>query len=67
MPSVEAMPTIRLYNEFVDSTTTLTDPLWHASVSTLGWRVDSRLAPSAPGTRRNRPPTESEWPPSHKL
>ena len=35
--------TTSMYNEFGDSTTTLTDPLWHASVSTLGWRVDSRL------------------------
>lgn len=34
--------TTSMYNEFGDSTTTLTDPLWHASVSTLGWRVDSR-------------------------
>ncbi|ANG91063.1 autotransporter domain-containing protein [Enterobacteriaceae bacterium 155047] len=33
-----------LYNEFGDNvnTATLTDPLWHASVSTLGWRVDSQ-------------------------
>lgn len=32
-----------MWNEFGDSVTTasLTDPLWHASVSTLGWRVDS--------------------------
>lgn len=34
--------TTSMYNEFGDSTTTLADPLWHASVSTLGWRVDSR-------------------------
>lgn len=34
--------TTSMYNEFGDSTTTLVDPLWHASVSTLGWRVDSR-------------------------
>ena len=34
-----------LYNEFGDNATTssLTDPLWHASVSTLGWRVNTRL------------------------
>lgn len=32
-----------MWNEFGDvaSTASLTDPLWHASVSTLGWRVDS--------------------------
>ncbi|MEX3020435.1 autotransporter domain-containing protein [Kluyvera sp. STS39-E] len=32
-----------MWNEFGDpvTTTSLTDPLWHASVSTLGWRVDS--------------------------
>ena len=30
--------TTSMYNEFGDSTTTLADPLWHASVSTLGWR-----------------------------
>ncbi len=33
--------TTSMYNEFGDSTTTLTDPLWHASVVALGWRVDS--------------------------
>lgn len=34
-----------MWNEFGDSetsTTALTDPLWHASVSTLGWRLDSQ-------------------------
>ena len=38
------------YNEFGDSATsvTQTDPLWHASVSTLGWRVDSRLGDLRP-------------------
>ena len=32
-----------MWNEFGDvaSTASFTDPLWHASVSTLGWRVDS--------------------------
>ncbi|STJ77901.1 lipase [Escherichia coli] len=40
--------TTSMYNEFGDSTTTLTDPLWHASVSTLGWRVDSRLGDLRP-------------------
>lgn len=43
--------TTSMYNEFGDSTTTLTDPLWHASVSTLGWRVDSGLAISDPGRK----------------
>ena len=40
--------TTSMYNEFGDSTTTLADPLWHASVSTLGWRVDSRLGDLRP-------------------
>ena len=40
--------TTSMYNEFGDSTTTLTDPLWHASVSSLGWRVDSRLGDLRP-------------------
>ena len=40
--------TISMYNEFGDSNATLTDPLWHASVSTLGWRVDSRLGDFRP-------------------
>lgn len=40
--------TTSMYNEFSDSTTTLADPLWHASVSTLGWRVDSRLGDLRP-------------------
>lgn len=43
--------TTSMYNEFGDSTTTLTDPLWHASVSTLGWRVDSRLGDLLPGRK----------------
>ena len=32
-----------MWNESGDTitTTSLTDPLWHASVSTLGWRLDS--------------------------
>lgn len=39
-----------MYNEFGDSATTqsLTDPLWHASVSSLGWRVDSRFGDLRP-------------------
>lgn len=34
-----------VWNEFGDSgtsTTALTDPMWHASISTLGWRFDSQ-------------------------
>lgn len=39
-----------MYNEFGDSVTTqsLTDPLWHASVSTLGWRVDTHVGDIRP-------------------
>ena len=42
--------TPNMYNEFGDSVNTqsLTDPLWHASVSTLGWRVDTRLGDVRP-------------------
>ena len=38
------------YNEFGDSATsvTQTDPLWHASVSTLGWRVNSQFGDVRP-------------------
>lgn len=34
-----------MYNEFGDSATTMqySDPLWHASISSFGWRVDSRI------------------------
>lgn len=37
--------TTSIYNEFGDSATTTeySDALWHASVSSLGWRVDSRV------------------------
>ncbi|MGY5954864.1 autotransporter domain-containing protein [Kosakonia sp. BK9b] len=37
--------TTSMYNEFGDSATNAqySDPLWHASVSSLGWRVDSRV------------------------
>ena len=37
--------TTSTYNEFGDSATSITptDPLWHASVSTLGWRVNSQF------------------------
>ncbi|MCI1900210.1 MAG: autotransporter domain-containing protein [Enterobacter sp.] len=39
-----------LYNEFGDkgNSSTLTDPLWHASVSTLGWRVDTHVGDLRP-------------------
>ena len=42
--------TQRMYHEFGDngSSTSLTDPLWHASVSTLGWRVDPRVGDLRP-------------------
>lgn len=39
-----------MYNEFGDSATTMqySDPLWHASVSSLGWRLDSRFGDLRP-------------------
>ncbi len=42
--------TSSMYNEYGDSATTLalTDPLWHASVSTLGWRVNSQFGDVRP-------------------
>ncbi len=42
--------TTSMYNEFGDSATTTqySDPLWHASVSSLGWRVDSRIGDLRP-------------------
>ena len=42
--------TTSMYNEFGDSVTAqpYDDPLWHASVSSLGWRVDSRLGDVRP-------------------
>ncbi|WP_342323112.1 autotransporter outer membrane beta-barrel domain-containing protein [Kosakonia sp. BYX6] len=42
--------TTSMYNEFGDSATTVqySDPLWHASVSSLGWRVDSRFGDLRP-------------------
>ncbi|STG51030.1 lipase [Escherichia coli] len=44
--------TTSMYNEFGDSTTTLADPLWHASVSTLGWACwTPGLAISDPGRK----------------
>lgn len=42
--------TTSMYNEFGDSATTAqySDPLWHASISSLGWRVDSRFGDLRP-------------------
>ncbi len=42
--------TTSMYNEYGDSATNVhyNDPLWHASVSSLGWRVDSRLGELRP-------------------
>ena len=73
--------TTSMYNEFGDSTTTLADPLWHASVSTLGWRVTTPgLAIFDPGRksaitsnlarisgRRNRPEPDDGDKPERQL
>lgn len=41
--------TTSIYNEYGDSVTSQTpDPLWHASVSTLGWRVNSQFGDVRP-------------------
>lgn len=41
--------TTSIYNEFGDSVANpSSDPLWHASVSTLGWRVDSQFGDVRP-------------------
>ena len=42
--------TTSTYNEFGDSATSVTqnDPLWHASVSSLGWRVNSQFGDVRP-------------------
>ncbi|MCO7988382.1 autotransporter outer membrane beta-barrel domain-containing protein [Escherichia fergusonii] len=37
-----------VYNKFGDSAIVQTDPLWHASVSTLGWRVNSQYGDLRP-------------------
>ncbi|MDR9891957.1 autotransporter domain-containing protein [Pseudenterobacter timonensis] len=53
------------YNEFGDSvnTTSLTDPLWHASVSTLGWRLDTRYGNLRPWAQisYNQQFGENQW------
>ncbi|EPF6158405.1 autotransporter domain-containing protein [Citrobacter sedlakii] len=41
--------TTSIYNEFGDSVMNLSaDPLWHANVSTLGWRVNSQFGEIRP-------------------
>ena len=42
--------TTSMYNEYGDSATTsqYSDPLWHATVSSLGWRVDSHIGDFRP-------------------
>lgn len=42
--------TSTMFNEFGDGPTSpnFTDPLWHASVSSFGWRVDSRFGELRP-------------------
>lgn len=54
-----------MYNEFGDSATTqsLTDPLWHASVSSLGWRVDTQYGDLRPWAQisYNQQFGENQW------
>ncbi|MEH0886789.1 autotransporter outer membrane beta-barrel domain-containing protein [Enterobacter sp. UNJFSC 003] len=54
-----------MVNEFGDtvSTQSLTDPLWHASVSSLGWRVDTRYGDLRPWAQisYNQQLGESQW------
>jgi hypothetical protein len=54
-----------MINEFGDSATTqsLTDPLWHASVSTLGWRVDTQYGDLRPWAQisYNQQFGENQW------
>ncbi|WP_370974344.1 autotransporter domain-containing protein [Enterobacter wuhouensis] len=54
-----------MINEFGDSVTTqgLTDPLWHASVSTLGWRVDTKYGELRPWAQIsfNQQLGENQW------
>ena len=54
-----------MYNEFGDNPTTqsLTDPLWHASVSTLGWRVDTQYGDLRPWAQvsYNQQFGENQW------
>lgn len=54
-----------MMNEFGDSVTmqSLTDPLWHASVSSLGWRVDSHYGDLRPWAQisYNQQFGENQW------
>lgn len=54
-----------MVNEFGDSITTqaLTDPLWHASVSSLGWRVDTQYGDLRPWAQVsfNQQFGENQW------
>ncbi|UWX93577.1 autotransporter domain-containing protein [Enterobacter mori] len=54
-----------MINEFGDSVTTqgLTDPLWHASVSSLGWRVDTQYGGLRPWAQVsfNQQFGENQW------
>ena len=54
-----------MINEFGDSVTTqgLTDPLWHASVSSLGWRVDTQYGDLRPWAQVsfNQQVGENQW------
>ena len=54
-----------MINEFGDSVTTqaLTDPLWHASVSSLGWRVDTQYGDLRPWAQIsfNQQFGENQW------
>ncbi|MGN7791105.1 autotransporter domain-containing protein [Enterobacter sp. 22452] len=54
-----------MINEFGDSVTTqgLTDPLWHASVSSLGWRVDTQYGDLRPWAQVsfNQQFGENQW------
>jgi len=57
--------TPNMYNEFGDSVNTqsLIDPLWHASISTLGWRVDTRVGDVRPWAQisYNQQFGENQW------
>lgn len=54
------------YNEYGDNgSQSLTDPLWHASVSTLGWRVDTRVGGFRPWAQisYNQQFGDNQWKP----
>ncbi|UNC52154.1 autotransporter domain-containing protein [Enterobacter huaxiensis] len=54
-----------MINEYGDTVTTqsLTDPLWHASVSSLGWRVDTQYGALRPWAQisYNQQFGENQW------